>query len=125
MDNGSLHVYRITVRGQFRDLTPAKREWLLADVDAHEIFASAFTAVGTFTYDLALVAFNLRYEVRIRGEDPSLLAQEQARRQAVEFLTERDLSHRLIRLETMDMADMWEAETLKEGVRAEGAPPQI
>ena len=116
MDNGSLHVYRITVRGQFRDLTPANKVSLRAEVDDHDIFASAFTAVGTFTYDFALVAFNLRYEVRIRGEDPSLLAEEQARRQAVEFLTERGLSHRLIRVEVMDMAEVWRA-----GVRPPGA----
>ena len=49
---------------------------MLAEIAQHDIFVSAFTAVGTFTYDPPLVAFNLRYEVRIPGENPSLFAQE-------------------------------------------------
>lgn len=116
MDDAPLHVYRVIVRGQFRNLVPATRARLLAEVGDHNIFSSAFTAVGTFTYEPALVAFNLRYEVRIRGDDPVLAAQEQARRQAIEFLTEQELDHRLIRLEIMDMADVWRA-----GVRPQGA----
>jgi len=59
-----IRIHRVVVRGQFDDLTDEQRAALLAEVDEHDLFRSAFTEWGTFTYDERLVAFNFRYEVR-------------------------------------------------------------
>jgi len=58
-------VYRVVVRGQFSDLDDDLRARLLAEAADHDLFRSAFTAEGTFTYDERLIAFNLRYEIRV------------------------------------------------------------
>lgn len=66
-----MRVYRVTVRGPFKDLTSQTRAWLHASADEHGIFLSSFTPEGTFTYDKQLDAFNLRYEVRLADDNPS------------------------------------------------------
>lgn len=57
-------VYRVTVRGRFRGLDDSTRAYLVREQPEHDIFKSAYTAEGTFTYDVAIRFFNLRYEVR-------------------------------------------------------------
>lgn len=103
----ALHVYRVTVRGQFKELTAEQRQRLLQQLDAHDIFLSRFTHEGTFTYDRQLVAFNFRYEVRVRGADSRQKALDDAELRALSFLEQKGLGHRIIRVEAMDMADMW------------------
>jgi hypothetical protein len=44
-----VNVFRVTVRGQFKDLSDATRARLLAAADEHDIFLSGFTQEGTFT----------------------------------------------------------------------------
>lgn len=69
----SERVYRVTVRGRFRELTDEARRYLARAQAEHDIFVSAFTPEGTFTYDTRLAFFNLRYEIRsaVDGADPA------------------------------------------------------
>jgi len=57
-------VYRVTVRGRFAGLTEEARRYLVRAQPEHDIFVSAFTPEGTFTYDSRIMFFNFRYEVR-------------------------------------------------------------
>ena len=108
------HIYRAVVRGMFDDLDEPMRARLLADVEAHDIFVSAFTAAGTFTYDRALVAFNFRYEVRQVTEDgessPAEVlgsVEERAMELALASLGDDGLRAKHLRVQAWDMADSW------------------
>lgn len=106
-------IYRVVVRGQFADLDDDTRQRLLAEADEHDVFRSAFTADGTFTYDTRLVAFNLRYETRVpdaateNGGDPQEAAVTLARERASTWLTSVGLGHKHLRATATDMATMW------------------
>lgn len=106
-------IYRVVVRGQFADLDDDTRDRLLAEAPDHDIFRSAFTADGTFTYDTRLVAFNLRYETRVPdaaiedGTDPQQAAIAQALERAATWLTSVGLGHKHLRATAADMAAMW------------------
>ena len=52
----------------------------------HDIFLSAYTPGGTFTYDAAIAFFNLRYELRASGPDASELVESEALDEAERFL---------------------------------------
>ena len=71
---GAERVHRVTVRGQFRDLSEQSRQFLVRSKAEHDIFVSAYTPEGTFTYDDRIQFFNLRYEIRYGGDDPIGLA---------------------------------------------------
>ena len=58
------HVYRVTVRGRFNALDEMSLARLAREQAEHDIFKSAYTTEGTFTYDSNILFFNLRYEVR-------------------------------------------------------------
>ena len=63
-DGEVIRVFRVTVRGRFADLTDRARALLVRSQADHDIFLSAYTPEGTFTYDAAIAFFNLRYELR-------------------------------------------------------------
>ena len=104
-----ISVHRVVVRGQFADLTDDQRTALLAEVDDHDIFRSAFTEWGTFTYDEQLINFNLRYEVRIDDQaddgpsDPAEVGLAKARA----TLADWGLGAKHLRATAADMAAMW------------------
>ncbi len=109
-------IHRAIVRGLFDDLDLATRERLLADVDEHDIFSSAFTAAGTFTYDRSLVAFNFRYELRITTDPddgqvaPSELQQRiegDAMDRALSAMEAAGFVGKHLRVSAWDMADSW------------------
>jgi hypothetical protein len=69
----------VTVRGRFAELTDEARRYLVRAQAEHDIFVSAFTPEGTFTYDERIMFFNLRYEVRCGSDgDPSATALTEA-----------------------------------------------
>lgn len=76
--------YRVTVRGRFGALDERAQRFLASEQANHDIFKSAFTAEGSFTYELVTKFFNLRYEVR-SGDGPAA-AGELARVEATRFL---------------------------------------
>jgi len=101
-------VYRVTVRGRFEGLDERTRARLLAAVDEHDIFVSAYTVEGTFTYDHKLEFFNLRYEVRLNGASASEKeAADVGLREAEEFLRTLGYGHKGLRAKAVDMATMW------------------
>ena len=106
----AISVYRVVVRGQFRDLTTEQREALLAEVDDHSIFQSSFTEWGTFTYESNLVNFQLRYEVRVDTDeepdaDPVAIGIAKADAQMAEW----GLPTKHVRATAADMSAMWRA----------------
>ena len=108
----SVHIYRVTVRGFFKDLGAETRTALLGAADQHEPLKAAFTESGTFTYEPRLTAFSFRFQLREQGEDdaPAAVAQRAEARAldlAESYLAESDIGHGDLRVQVTDMADMW------------------
>jgi hypothetical protein len=108
----SVHIYRVTVRGFFKDLDPDIRAALLAVAEEHDHLDAAFTEAGTFTYESRLTAFSFRFELREQADDDSpaeVAARAEARALDVAeaYLAENRIGHGALRVQTTDMADMW------------------
>ncbi|QXC59255.1 hypothetical protein KSP35_12645 [Aquihabitans sp. G128] len=105
-------IYRAVVRGQFHDLTPEARATLAAEAEDHTVFRSAFTPEGTLTYDERLHFFNVRHELRERGDDgPGALAAaatERALALVRERLDARGFGYKDLKVTLTDMASVWE-----------------
>ena len=101
----NVQVFRVTVRGRFVDLSPEARASLAREVDHHDIFKSAFTPEGTFTYDDKILFFNLRYEIRTSdGEDA---ARDVGRREAERFLRTLGYGHSDLKVTASNSSDIW------------------
>jgi hypothetical protein len=108
MTDPAAGVYRVTVRGRFDGLDERTKARLMAAVDEHDIFVSAYTVEGTFTYDRKLEFFNLRYEVRLSGETATeKAATEAGLLEAEAFLTTLGYGFKGLRAKVVDMATMW------------------
>jgi Family of unknown function (DUF6204) len=106
-------IFRVTVRGQFKDLTDEARAYLVAAAEEHDLFMSSFTQEGTFTYDKRLQFFNLRYEVREATEATDATPEKTAvnpdviaLREAELFLRTLRITHGPLRAAVMDMTAM-------------------
>jgi hypothetical protein len=101
----SERVYRVTTRGRFKDLSEQARSYLLKAQPDHDIFKSAFTAEGTFTYDEKIQFFNLRYEVRTPegSEAAGLIAQKEAEL----FLKTLGYASHPLKVTVTDASAMW------------------
>ncbi len=104
MTDHTTRIYRVTIRGRFRDLTERARASLVKAAPEHDIFVSAYTVEGTLTYDHRIDFFNLRYEVRTTSpdEDPAALALVEAET----FLHTLGLGHGPLTTNVVDMADL-------------------
>lgn len=100
--------FRVTVRGRFGELTERAERYLAGAVDEHDIFVSAFTEEGTFTYDERLTFFNLRYEVTVTSDDRAAAAEQYALEEAASFLDTMGFTHRGLRATGADMSAMWD-----------------
>jgi hypothetical protein len=105
-DGGSTSVFRVTVRGQFADLTEPSRAFLTRALAEHDILRSAYTPEGTFTYDAALRFFNLRYELRASGPDAAALVELEAVDEAERFLATMGFGATRLRADVVDMSAM-------------------
>ncbi len=103
-----MKTYRVTVRGRFGTLIDSARAHLERHVADHDIFESAYSAEGTFTYDGRIDFFNLRYEVKVDGDSES--AGERGRVEAESFLATMGFSHRGLKVTVVDMSAMWTPE---------------
>lgn len=103
-----MRVFRVTVRGRFAGLSEAARRRLVAAQAEHDLFLSAFTEEGTFSYDDRIQFFNLRYEVRLRDGAPESDATELALLQAEDFLRTLGIGATGLRAAAMDMSAMVE-----------------
>ena len=102
------NVYRVTVRGRFSGLDEKARAYLLREQPEHDIFKSAYTAEGTFTYDTDIRFFNLRYEVRTA--DGSDKAGELGRVEAEAFLRTLGYGFEKLKVNVVDTSAMWHAD---------------
>lgn len=117
-DSTSMRVFRVTVRGRFADLTDQARRYLARSQADHDIFRSAYTPEGTFTYDAALAFFNLRYERRVCGPDAADVAELEALDEAECFLATMGFGHRALKVGVVDMSELVEdARTARSGGR--------
>ena len=98
-------VFRTTVRGRFVDVSPSARATLTRELANHDIFVSAFTAEGTFTYDEKILFFNLRYEIRDAANEVE--AAERARSEAEMFLGTMGFGHNALKVTVADMSSIW------------------
>ena len=109
----SARVFRVTVRSRFRDLSDETRRYLARTQPEHDIFVSAYTAEGTFTYDERIHFFNLRYEVRIDPvahpdePDPAALAATTAEVEAEQFLRTMGFGHHPLKVDVVDASAIW------------------
>jgi len=103
---GPEHVYRVTLRGRFAALDDGGRSRLQRELPQHEIFRSAYTAEGTFTYDERLLFFNLRYEVR--STDGPEDAEARGRHEAETFLRVLGYGHTPLTATVVDATAMWD-----------------
>jgi Family of unknown function (DUF6204) len=106
----SLRTFRVTVRGQFSELSDATRSYLMTNVEAHDIFLSNFSEEGTFTYDSRIAFFNLRYEVRVADPHGQNVAVAHALGEAERFLNTMRIGWKNLSAKSMDMSAMWQSE---------------
>jgi hypothetical protein len=102
----SERVHRVTVRGRFHQLSDEARRYLVQAQPEHDIFVSAFTAEGTFTYDDRIAFFNLRYEVR--GSDDDAAAAATSLEEATRFLHTMKFGCQGLRADVVDVGAIWD-----------------
>jgi len=104
----SERVYRVTIRGQFHDLSDEARRSLVAAQPEHDVFLSAYTPEGTFTYDARIAFFNLRYEVRCDPDDTDRDPARVASAEAEAFLRTMKFGHRNLTTDVVDVSAIWD-----------------
>ena len=99
-------IYRVTARGRFKDLNDQTHAYLVRQQPDHDIFKSAYTTEGTFTYDEKIQFFNLRYEVRTsEGEEDAARIGET---EAALFLRTLGYSSHKLKITVANVSAMWE-----------------
>jgi Family of unknown function (DUF6204) len=96
--------FRVTVRGQFRNLSEQSRRYLVGAQPEHDIFVSGYTAEGTFTYDERIAFFNLRYELRCTDAES---AADAGLHEARRFLETMAFGYDRLRVNVVDVGAMW------------------
>lgn len=104
-DDAPLRVYRVTVRGRFHELGDEQRRYLVRTQREHDVFVSAYTPEGTFTYDERIAFFNLRYEVRAASEADAAAA---GTAEAGAFLRTMHFGHKALKANVLDVSAIWD-----------------
>jgi Family of unknown function (DUF6204) len=97
----------VTVRGQFADLTEEAHRYLAGAQPEHDLFVSAYTPEGTFTYDKRIAFFNLRYEIRGDQEATTSSAEAAAMAEAELFLKTMRFGFKKLRATVVDASAIW------------------
>jgi hypothetical protein len=104
-------IYRVTVRGWFRDLDDDQRAGLRRRQDDHDLisFPRTYTGEGTLAYETNLLTWAFRLETRTTEEDeePEALVRERGERMALERVAALGVGHELRVTDVVDMADTW------------------
>ena len=100
-------MFRVTVRGRFRDLSDETRRQLVSTQLDHDILESGYTQGGTFTYDSKIDFFNLRYEIRGDADLTADTAATEGLHEAELFLLTMRFGYRDLKTNVVDMATMW------------------
>jgi hypothetical protein len=103
-----VRIYRVAVRGRFRDLTDEQRASLLAAAEDHDVvLVGAFTETGTLTYERRLHGFTYRVQMRAEDDEPEADVVARATEQAEARVAELGVHHRDLRAAAHHMADTW------------------
>ena len=97
-------VFRVTVRGQFANLSDEARRYLVKAQAEHDLFVSAYTPEGTFSYDERILFFNMRYEVHADSEEK---AQASSFVEAESFLKTMGFTHKPLKVTVVDVGQIW------------------
>ena len=87
--------YRVQATGQFAGLTPDVTAQLRDEQAEHDVFLSAFTPEGTFTYAPTLTRFTLRYLLEVSEEtaaEADEAASVEGELRASEYLESRSIT---------------------------------
>lgn len=98
-----------TYRVQATGLTPACKAQLLDGQADHDVFASAFTPEGTFTYAPSLTRFTLRYLLEVKdasAAEADAAALIEGELLATDFLASRGLAHKPLNITAMCLQDV-------------------
>ena len=97
-------VFRVTVRGQFTNLSDAARGYLMKAQAEHDLFVSAYTPEGTLSYDERILFFNMRYEVHAESEEKALAS---SLLEAETFLQTMGFAHKQLKANAVDASQIW------------------
>ena len=97
-------VFRVTVRGQFINLSDEAHRYLVKAQAEHDLFVSAYTPEGTFSYDERILFFNMRYEVHADSEEK---AQASSLLEAESFLQTMCFTHKPLKATAVDVSQIW------------------
>jgi len=97
-------VFRVTFRGQFANLSDKARRYLVNAQAEHDLFVSAYTPEGTFSYDERILFFNMRYEVHADSEEK---AQASSLLEAESFLQTMGFTHKPLKATVVDVSQIW------------------
>jgi hypothetical protein len=97
-------VFRVTVRGQFFNLSDDARRYLAKVQSEHDLFISAYTPEGTLSYDERVMFFNMRYEAHADSED---IALTKSVSEAEAFLRTMGFTHKPLKATVVDVSQMW------------------
>lgn len=101
--------YRVQVTGQFTALSPTVKAQLHDQQADHDLFVSAFTPEGTFTYPPALTRFTLRYLLDVEehsATEADAAALTDGELLAMEFLESRDITHKPLTVSAVCLQDV-------------------
>jgi len=99
-------VFRVTVRGQFIDLSDEARKYLVKVQAEHDLFVSAYTQEGSLSYDERILFFNVRYEIHSETEEDALT---QALSEAELFLNTMNFTHKPLKANAVDVSQTWDS----------------
>lgn len=97
-------VFRVTVRGQFTNLSDEARRYLVKAQAEHDLFVSAYTSEGTLSYDERILFFNMRYEVHADSEEKALAS---SLLEAETFLQTMGFAHKQLKANAVDVSQIW------------------
>ncbi len=99
-------VFRVTVRGQFTDLSDAARGYLVKAQAEHDLFVSSYTPEGTLSYDNRILFFNMRYEIHANSEEKALAS---SLLEAEIFLQTMGFTHKPLKATAVDVSQIWDS----------------
>ena len=99
-------VFRVTVRGQFIDLSDEARKYLVKVQAEHDLFVSAYTQEGSLSYDEKILFFNVRYEILSETEEGALT---RALSEAELFLNTMNFTHKPLKAKAVDVSQIWDS----------------
>ena len=101
----STRVFRIKVRGEFKELTADQRAELLGHASEHDALAASFTPAGHMSYDIAARPFfTFRFSDTGESEEDLVVATARAEAAAAAWLDERGLTFRLLKTQAEDLS---------------------